>query len=84
MYLFDLFICLFLFSSYWQVQSVAMTYWTTEVHNAIMSGLDAMQKYLEMCNIQISKIVDLVRGRLSTQNRITLGVITGWFIDDNN
>lgn len=54
------------------VQSVAMTYWTTEVTESIQKGLMYMNQYLDKCNFQISKVVDLVRGKLSMQNRITL------------
>lgn len=60
---------------YFKVQSVAMTFWTNEVHEAIQAGKNAMKKYLEKSNLQISKIVDLVRGKLSMQNRITLGAL---------
>lgn len=52
-----------------------MTFWTNEVHEAIQAGKNAMKKYLEKSNLQIAKIVDLVRGKLSTQNRITLGAL---------
>lgn len=55
------------------VQSIAMAFWTVEVHEAITISLDAMKDYLTKCNQQIGKIVDLVRGKLSSQNRITLG-----------
>lgn len=55
------------------VQSVGCTFWTTEVTVAINGGIDKLKAYLSKCNYQISKIVDLVRGKLSTQNRITLG-----------
>lgn len=57
------------------VQSIAMTYWTMEVHESILQGISAMEKYLDKCNIQISKVVDLVRGKLNLQNRITLGAL---------
>ncbi|KAI4465685.1 dynein axonemal heavy chain 7-related [Holotrichia oblita] len=57
------------------VQSIAMAFWTTEVHESILVSLDAMKDYLLKCNRQISKVVDLVRGRLSSQNRITLGAL---------
>lgn len=58
---------------HFQVQSVAMSFWTGEVTESISHGLKAMSKYYDKCDFQISKIVDLVRGKLSTQNRITLG-----------
>lgn len=50
-----------------------MTYWTLEVTEAIHISIPAMNAYWDKCNFQISKIVDLVRGELSLQNRITLG-----------
>jgi len=42
------------------------------VHEAIRSGQDAMEKYLELNNSQISEIVSIVRGKLSKENRVTL------------
>ncbi|XP_060516742.1 dynein axonemal heavy chain 7 [Cylas formicarius] len=57
------------------VQSVSSCFWTTQVTEAISRGLDAMGAFLEKCNYEISKIVDLVRGKLSVQNRITLGAL---------
>ncbi|KAJ8952271.1 hypothetical protein NQ318_007438 [Aromia moschata] len=62
----------------WPGQSVlcvACTFWTTEVTDAISAGLEALAKYLDKCNVQISKIVDLVRGKLNLQNRISLGAL---------
>lgn len=50
-----------------------MTFWTSEVTEAIHVNVKAMRAYWDKCNYQISKIVDLVRGELSLQNRITLG-----------
>lgn len=67
---------------YWVLQwpgqtvlCVSMTYWTSEVHQAIRLGSDGLSAYLGVCNDQINRTVDLVRGKLSTQNRITLGMI---------
>ncbi|XP_017769738.1 PREDICTED: dynein heavy chain 7, axonemal-like [Nicrophorus vespilloides] len=57
------------------IQAVACTFWTSEVHAAIQVSVDAMKHYLKKCNKQISKVVDLVRGNLSSQNRITLGAL---------
>ncbi|KAK5646414.1 hypothetical protein RI129_004878 [Pyrocoelia pectoralis] len=57
------------------VQSVAMTYWTTDVHNAITISLEAMEECLEQSNYEIMKVVNLVRGKLNLQNRITLGAL---------
>lgn len=58
-----------------QVQCIAMTFWTSEVTEAIHIDIAAMKIYWDKCNYQISKIVDLVRGDLSLQNRITLGMM---------
>ncbi|XP_050309816.1 dynein axonemal heavy chain 7 [Anthonomus grandis grandis] len=57
------------------IQSVGSTFWTTEVTQAICAGGGALKTYLTKCNAQIMKIVDLVRGKLNTQNRITLGAL---------
>lgn len=50
-----------------------MMYWTLEVHTAITQSLEHLERYLTKCNNQISNVVDLVRGKLNLQNRITLG-----------
>lgn len=57
------------------VLCVSSTYWTSEVHEAIRSpgengGLPA---YLKKSNSQLDQIIILVRGKLATQTRITLG-----------
>lgn len=59
-----------------QIQCVAMTYWTSEVHEAIIVSVAALSDYLLKSNGQIAKVVDLVRGKLNAQNRITLGEST--------
>ncbi|XP_045470082.1 dynein axonemal heavy chain 7 [Harmonia axyridis] len=57
------------------IQSISQAYWTSEVTEAIVIGGDSLEKYYVKCNTQIAKIVDLVRGRLNMQNRITLGAL---------
>nr|CAD7400218.1 unnamed protein product [Timema cristinae] len=57
------------------VLCVSMTYWTAEMYVAIRLGTNGLIDYLKTCNAQISKIVELVRGKLKQQNRITLGAL---------
>ncbi|GBM99385.1 Dynein heavy chain 7, axonemal [Araneus ventricosus] len=62
----------------WPGQAVlccSQSYWTAEMHEAIKGGSKALQEYLKKNNKQIEKIVALVRGKLSKQNRITLGAL---------
>lgn len=47
-------------------------YWTDGVTEAIINGETAMQTYLQQCTDQINDIVELVRGKLTKQNRTTL------------
>ncbi|XP_076039498.1 dynein axonemal heavy chain 7-like [Oratosquilla oratoria] len=57
------------------VLCVSQTYWTAFVSKAMGEGIGALEKYFELCNEQIEKVVGLVRGQLSKQNRITLGAL---------
>eukprot|EP00058_Branchiostoma_floridae_P012957 XP_002598445.1 hypothetical protein BRAFLDRAFT_83261 [Branchiostoma floridae] len=57
------------------VLAVTCYYWTSLVHTAIRGGAQAMADYLEQNNQQINRIVELVRGKLSKGNRITLGAL---------
>ncbi|KAM3608317.1 uncharacterized protein V6R79_023014 [Siganus canaliculatus] len=57
------------------VLCVSQVYWTKDIHEAIISGPKALHAYLEQNNRQIDDIVALVRGKLSKQNRVTLGAL---------
>ncbi|KAH8377909.1 hypothetical protein KR093_007822, partial [Drosophila rubida] len=59
------------------VQAISLTYWTLEITECFGSEnpKESLAKYLQKCMMQINKIVDLVRGDLNTQNRITLGAL---------
>ncbi|XP_071879956.1 dynein axonemal heavy chain 3 isoform X2 [Anas platyrhynchos] len=53
---------------------VSSIYWTEEVSEAITKG--TLQDFLEKSNLQIADIVELVRGKLSSGARLTLGALT--------
>ncbi|KAK7169080.1 hypothetical protein R3I93_005162 [Phoxinus phoxinus] len=57
------------------VLCVSQVYWTKDIHEAIAKGPEALQAYLDQNNTQIDDIVTLVRGKLSKQNRVTLGAL---------
>ncbi|KAA0715776.1 Dynein heavy chain 7, axonemal [Triplophysa tibetana] len=57
------------------VLCVSQVYWTKDIHESIAKGTKALQAYLEQNNSQIDDIVTLVRGKLSKQNRVTLGAL---------
>lgn len=57
------------------VLCVSQIYWTVEVHQAISGGLKCVQDYYSKLNNQLAEIVDLVRGKLNKQVRITLGAL---------
>ncbi|XP_076302983.1 dynein axonemal heavy chain 7 [Lasioglossum baleicum] len=51
---------------------VSKLYWTADVTKALWESLASLGKYVETCTHELHEIVDLVRGKLSTQNRTTL------------
>jgi dynein heavy chain len=58
------------------VLAVAQTMWTFHCEAAINSGgPKALRGYVETMNKQLSKIVDLVRGKLGRMERLTIGAL---------
>ncbi|XP_073413059.1 dynein axonemal heavy chain 3-like [Dendrobates tinctorius] len=56
------------------VLASSMVHWTTEVSKALV-GSKGLQRILKRCSDQIEDIVNLVRGRLTKMERITLGAL---------
>ncbi|VDM15555.1 unnamed protein product [Hydatigera taeniaeformis] len=54
------------------VLAITMTYWTSNCTNAINKGLKELVSYMQENTRQIEEIVEMVRGKLSKQNRTTL------------
>jgi dynein heavy chain len=57
------------------VLCVSQIFWTMEVEEAIIAGPKAMEKCLAKLNADLSDVVQLVRGDLSTMARTTLGAL---------
>ncbi|KAI5736725.1 hypothetical protein M8J76_006447 [Diaphorina citri] len=57
------------------VLCVGSAYWTADVHKAIANHPKGLSHYRDVCNAQINKIVEIVRGKLPLQTRITLGAL---------
>ena len=58
------------------VLCVSQMYWTLEIHEAIrIGGPQGLKDYYGKLNKQLMDIVGLVRGKLSKQQRITLGAL---------
>ena len=57
------------------VLCVSQLYWTEYVTQAITTSPEALYEYYELNNKQIDDIVELVRGKLNMQNRVTLGAL---------
>ena len=54
---------------------VSQMYWTIECHENIPGGPKQLMEYHSFLNEQLHKVVALVRGKLSKQQRITLGAL---------
>lgn len=52
---------------------ISKLYWTADVTDKLPKGSEILRDYIDTCTHELNEIVKLVRGRLSTQNRTTLG-----------
>lgn len=57
------------------VLCVSQIFWTSLVHDAIRSGPNGLHDFWEFLNRQLGDVVELVRGQLNKQQRITLGAL---------
>lgn len=57
------------------VLCVDQTYWTQQVEEAMLQGVQGLKRYLDQCQEELNEIILLIRGKLSKQNRITLGTL---------
>ncbi|XP_015178312.1 PREDICTED: dynein heavy chain 7, axonemal, partial [Polistes dominula] len=51
---------------------VGQMYWTQQVEEAMLRGVDGLREYFDQCQTELNNIIVLVRGKLSKQNRISL------------
>ncbi|XP_015609892.1 dynein heavy chain 7, axonemal isoform X2 [Cephus cinctus] len=54
------------------VLCVGQLYWTQQVEESMLDGVNGLKSYLDQCQDELNEIILLVRGKLSKQNRITL------------
>lgn len=52
---------------------VSQLYWTQQIELAMRKGVPGLKKYLNQCEAELNAIILIIRGKLSKQNRITLG-----------
>ncbi|KAG8523853.1 Dynein heavy chain 7, axonemal [Galemys pyrenaicus] len=57
------------------VLCVSQMFWTSETQEVISSGTEGLKRYYKELQYQLNDIVELVRGKLSKQTRITLGAL---------
>ena len=56
------------------VLCVGQLYWTQQIEEAMPRGVEGLQAYLDQCQVELTDIILIIRGKLSKQNRITLGL----------
>ena len=54
---------------------ITQLYWTADVTAAFSKAPEGLKDYIDVCNNELNQIVILVRGKLSKQNRTTLGQV---------
>lgn len=59
---------------------VDKTYWTSQIEQAMPQGVEGMKRYFDQCQNELNDIILLVRGKLSKQNRITLGKLLAFLL----
>lgn len=52
---------------------VGKMYWTLRIEESMLQGSTGMDKYFQQCQTELNEVILLIRGKLSKQNRITLG-----------
>ncbi|XP_035314658.1 dynein heavy chain 12, axonemal isoform X2 [Cricetulus griseus] len=57
------------------VLCVSQMFWTSETQEVISGGTEGLKNYYKELQYQLNDIVELVRGKLSKQTRITLGAL---------
>uniref|UniRef100_A0A5F8GEA1 Dynein axonemal heavy chain 12 n=1 Tax=Monodelphis domestica TaxID=13616 RepID=A0A5F8GEA1_MONDO len=57
------------------VLCVSQMYWTIQTQENISGGPEGLREYYKKLQLQLNDIVNLVRGKLSKQTRITLGAL---------
>lgn len=55
------------------VLCISQLYWTADITKSFPTAPKGLKEYVDLCNEELNETIVLVRGKLSTQNRTTLG-----------
>lgn len=55
------------------ILAISQLYWTQQIEAAMINGVNGLKQYLDQCQHELNEIILIIRGKLSKQNRITLG-----------